>query len=67
MITYRKNTTACLGAVFSIFALFIIFMNTQKINKTKIQHYTFPEYRVTGTVSNVQYYSFPEKVITVNR
>ena len=65
MIMYRKNITACIGAAFSIFALFMIFMNSKNAPNVKIKEYTFPEYNIVGKAPNVQYYEFPETVITV--
>ena len=67
MIIYRKNITACIGAAFSILALFMIFMNSRYTAQTKVQYYNFPEYQITGTSPNVQYYTFPETVITSKR
>ena len=70
MIIYRKNYTACIGAAFSILALFMIFMNSRYTTQTKIQYYQFPEYQIRaseGSVPKVQYYTFPETVITSKR
>lgn len=58
MLLYKKNLKACLGAAFSIFALFLIFMSA-KYNQPKIQQYTFEEYSIIGKAP-IQYYSFPE-------
>ena len=58
MLIYKKNKTACLCAAFSIFALFIIFINA-KHAQDKVQYYSFPEYNISATAP-IQYYSFPE-------
>ena len=64
MLVYKKNFKACLGAAFSIFALFLIFMNAKQ-NRLQTQHYTFPEYNITGKAP-IEYYTFPEMHIYAN-
>ena len=61
MLIYKKNKTALIGASLSIFALFIIFINSMQAQQ-KVQYYDFPEYNITGA-PRIQYYSFPEKRI----
>ena len=61
MLIYKKNKTALVGASLTIFALFIIFINSVNTQQ-KVQYYDFPEMNITGT-PRIQYYSFPEKRI----
>jgi len=61
MLIYKKNKTALIGASLSIFALFIIFINSMQ-TQHKVQYYAFPEYNISGA-PRIQYYSFPEKRI----
>ena len=61
MLIYKNNKPALICASLSIFALFIIFMNSMQ-SQQKIQYYNFPEMKITGA-PRIQYYSFPEKRI----
>lgn len=61
MLIYKKNKTALIGASLSIFALFIIFINSMHTQQ-KVQYYDFPEMNIVGT-PRIQYYSFPEEYI----
>lgn len=62
MIVYKENKKACVGAALTIFALFIIFINSRHLQQDNVQHYAFPEYSITGTAP-VEYYDFPELYI----
>tara|TARA_B100000424_G_C22814170_1_gene435846 strand:+ start:367 stop:579 length:213 start_codon:yes stop_codon:yes gene_type:complete len=58
MIIYKNNKTACLGAAFSIIALFTIFINAQSKPMKSTYEYSFPTATVNGKAPEIQQYNF---------